>query len=75
MNSDSHRIFIGTSVHHWNDNRILYKEAISLSAIYNVELHRITIAGLEFSAGWVPRRSVAGPWRARGEVSRHGPPV
>ena len=39
MNSDSHRIFIGTSVHHWNDNRILYKEAISLSAIYNVELH------------------------------------
>ena len=39
MNSDSHRIFIGTSVHHWNDNRILYKEAISLSRIYNVELH------------------------------------
>ena len=39
MNSDSHQIFIGTSVHHWNDNRIFYKEAVSLSKKYNVELH------------------------------------
>ena len=39
MNSDCHRIFIGTSVHHWNDNRILYKEAVSLAKKYHVELH------------------------------------
>ena len=39
MNSDSHRIFIGSSVHRWNDNRILYKEAVSLSTKYRVELH------------------------------------
>ena len=39
MNSDFHRIFIGTSVHHWNDNRILYKEAVSLAKKYHVELH------------------------------------
>ena len=39
MNSDSHQIFIGSSVHRWNDNRILYKEAVSLSKKYRVELH------------------------------------
>ena len=39
MNSDSYQIFIGTSVHHWNDNRIFYKEAISLAKCFNVQLH------------------------------------
>ena len=32
-------IFIGSSVHRWNDNRIYYKEAISLAKKYHVELH------------------------------------
>ena len=32
-------IFIGSSVHRWNDNRIYYKEAVSLAKKYHVELH------------------------------------
>lgn len=32
-------IFIGTSVHTWNDPRIFYKEAVSLAKKYDVELH------------------------------------
>jgi len=39
MNRAIDRVFIGTSVHHWNDNRILYKEAVSLAKEYKVELH------------------------------------
>ena len=39
MNKDHLGIFIGTSVHCWNDIRILYKEAVSLGKNYNVELH------------------------------------
>ena len=39
MNKDHLGIFIGTSVHCWNDNRILYKEAVSLGKKYHVELH------------------------------------
>ena len=37
--SDKRNIFIGTSVHRWNDNRIFYKEAISLAKCFNVQLH------------------------------------
>ena len=37
--SDKRNIFIGTSVHRWNDNRIFYKEAISLAKRFNVQLH------------------------------------
>ena len=36
---DKRNIFIGTSVHCWNDNRIFYKEAISLAKHFNVQLH------------------------------------
>ena len=36
---DKRNIFIGTSVHRWNDNRIFYKEAISLAKRFNVQLH------------------------------------
>ena len=36
---DKRNIFIGTSVHRWNDNRIFYKEAISLSKHFDVQLH------------------------------------
>ncbi len=36
---DNYKIFIGTSVHRWNDNRIFHKEAVSLAKKYNVELH------------------------------------
>jgi len=32
-------IFIGSSVHKWNDPRVLIKEAVSLSKKYDVELH------------------------------------
>ena len=32
-------IFICTSVHRWNDPRIFYKEAVSLTKKYDVELH------------------------------------
>ena len=32
-------IFVGTSVHSWNDTRIFYKEAISMAKKYNVEIH------------------------------------
>jgi len=32
-------IFVGTSVHSWNDPRIFYKEAISMAKKYNVEIH------------------------------------
>ena len=37
--ADRRSIFIGSSVHRWNDNRIFYKEAVSLSKHYDVELH------------------------------------
>lgn len=33
------KIFIGTSVHRWNDNRVFYKEAVSLAKHFDVELH------------------------------------
>jgi len=33
------KIFIFTSVHQWNDVRIFHKEALSLSKIFDVELH------------------------------------
>lgn len=36
---DNYKIFIGTSVHRWNDNRIFHKEAVSLAKKFNVELH------------------------------------
>ena len=36
---NSYNIFIGTSVHRWNDNRIFHKEAVSLAKKFNVELH------------------------------------
>ena len=36
---EKRKIFIGTSVHHWNDPRIFYKEAVSLTKKYDVELH------------------------------------
>jgi glycosyltransferase involved in cell wall biosynthesis len=36
---EKRNIFIGTSVHRWNDNRIFYKEAISLAKRFNVQLH------------------------------------
>ena len=36
---DKRNIFIGTSVHRWNDNRIFYKEAISLAKHFDVQLH------------------------------------
>ena len=36
---DKRNIFIGTSVHRWNDNRIFYKEAISLAKRFDVQLH------------------------------------
>ena len=36
---DKRNIFICTSVHRWNDPRIFYKEAVSLTKKYNVELH------------------------------------
>jgi len=36
---DKRNIFICTSVHRWNDPRIFYKEAASLTKKYNVELH------------------------------------
>ena len=36
---DSYNIFIGTSVHRWNDNRIFHKEAVSLAKKFNVQLH------------------------------------
>ena len=36
---NNYNIFIGTSVHRWNDNRIFHKEAVSLSKKFNVELH------------------------------------
>jgi len=36
---DRKTIFIGTSVHSWNDPRIFYKEAISLAKKFDVELH------------------------------------
>ena len=39
MKSSNKIIFIGSSVHRWNDNRILYKEALSLSKKYQVEVH------------------------------------
>ena len=39
MKSDTKNIFIGSSVHRWNDNRIFFKEAMSLAKIYHVELH------------------------------------
>ena len=32
-------IFIGTSVHRWNDNRVFHKEAVSLASQFRVELH------------------------------------
>lgn len=32
-------VFIGSSVHPWNDPRVLYKEAVSLAKEYEVELH------------------------------------
>ncbi len=36
---NNYNIFIGTSVHRWNDNRIFHKEAVSLAKKFNVELH------------------------------------
>ena len=39
MKSNMNKIFFGTSVHRWNDNRIFYKQAVSLAKKYNVELH------------------------------------
>ena len=36
---NNYNIFIGTSVHRWNDNRIFHKEAVSLSKKFSVELH------------------------------------
>ena len=36
---NNQKIFIGTSVHRWNDNRIFHKEAVSLAKKFNVELH------------------------------------
>ena len=36
---EKRNIFIGTSVHRWNDNRIFYKEAISLAKHFDVQLH------------------------------------
>ena len=39
MNNSNKMIFIGSSVHRWNDNRIYYKEAVSLAKKYHVELH------------------------------------
>lgn len=40
------KVFIASSVHRWNDTRILYKQAVSLSKYYNVELH--IVADFEF---------------------------
>ena len=34
-----HKIFIFSSVHRYNDTRVLHKEAISLAKKYKVELH------------------------------------
>ena len=39
MDNSNKMIFIGSSVHRWNDNRIYYKEAVSLAKKYHVELH------------------------------------
>ena len=39
MDNSNKMIFIGSSVHRWNDNRIYYKEAISLAKKHHVELH------------------------------------
>lgn len=36
---DKRSIFIGTSVHRWNDNRIFHKEAVSLAYHFSVQLH------------------------------------
>lgn len=35
------KVFIMSSVHSWNDNRIFFKEASSLSSYYRVELHAV----------------------------------
>ena len=35
----TYKVFIGSSVHPWNDPRVLYKEAVSLAKEYEVELH------------------------------------
>lgn len=35
----SHKIFIGSSVHQWNDPRILHKQSVSLAKHFSVELH------------------------------------
>ena len=37
--NDQKTIFIGTSVHRWNDNRIFHKEAVSLANHFAVQLH------------------------------------
>ena len=52
-------IFIGSSVHRWNDNRIFFKEAISLTRQYHVELH----APAEFKRKYIQGVEIYGlPW-------------
>ncbi|MCF7805438.1 MAG: glycosyltransferase [Candidatus Marinimicrobia bacterium] len=37
--SHPEKVFIGSSVHNWNDPRVLHKQACSLAGYYAVELH------------------------------------
>jgi hypothetical protein len=39
METKKKKIFIGSSVHRWDDIRVFYKQAISLAKHYDVELH------------------------------------
>ena len=63
------KIFMATSVHKWNDNRIYHKEAKSLSKYFKIELHapshfkikednHLTIVGLPLWKKEIDRRRI-----------------
>ena len=49
MSVNKRSIFLGTSVHRWNDTRIFHKQATSLAKKYDVELVEMVCKHFECS--------------------------